>query len=150
MIYSKNLKVINFHTVYILREDHIPKAKTSLLGMPSPKKKCKVGSLSWGWPSPLLPTDSSYVSPSSIPSTLMLSTQTLVLSPGSQFLQVTTNSIAPFHLLYNTQQCQNQSLRICSHIDSLYPCKRTYTLRQQSHLFYPLLYPQVAAEYIGA
>lgn len=63
MIYSNNLKVINSHLVYILREDHIPKAKTSLLGMPSPTKKCKVGSLSWGWPSPLLPTDSPYVSP---------------------------------------------------------------------------------------
>lgn len=32
MIYSKNLKVINSYTVYILREGHIPKAKPSLSG----------------------------------------------------------------------------------------------------------------------
>lgn len=85
MIQSKNQKVggkkvINSHTVYILREGHTPKTEISLSIMLRPKIKYTAGVMPWGPTLLPLPAASSSFPFSSILSTLSFPTQTLVFS----------------------------------------------------------------------
>lgn len=131
--------------MYILREGHFPKAKTSLSGMLSPKKKRKAGGLSWGLAlaSPscsLLPTCSSFHSFFSI--TPELSTRPWLFPLWSQSLSL---RIALLHLICSltltTIETDHMHLLPC--LLSLSLQKKTRSMTVRSYLFYLLLYPRV-------